>query len=146
MMPKGKTWIHMTDETSVPQTMTPSEFLEFLRESEDIEDVGTEDVRGEQAVHLRGPVDVMELAEKTDSKAAERFSKMPGAQKLEMLIDVWVVEADNRMTRMKATVSHPDQKGAIEVGGDLLEYDVPLDKAQEPDEDEVAEFDELSGG
>jgi hypothetical protein len=145
MLPKGKEWVHMNDPTAV-RTMTPSEFLAFLRESPEIAEVGREDVRGEPSIHLRGPVDIMELAEKTDSKAAEQFSKIPKAEEMEMLIDIWVAESDDRMNRMKLEMSHPDAEGTLRISGDIVEYDVSLDRAQEPPGDEVAEASELGVG
>jgi hypothetical protein len=146
VIPKGKSWLHVNDPTAFNSTMTPSEFLEFLRESPEISEVGREDVRGQRSVHLRGPVDIVELVKKTDSRAAEQFSKIPRASEMDMVIDVWVAEDDDRMNRMKVRISHPSAKGSMEISGELLEYDVSLDSAEEPPADDVAEASDVGVG
>ncbi|HEV2061990.1 MAG TPA: hypothetical protein VGR12_03980, partial [Solirubrobacteraceae bacterium] len=99
LIPPGKEWIRLPDDS--PSTMTPSEFVDFLRGTGDVEEVGTEQVRGRDAVHLRGPLDMKKLLERTDSPAARQFSQMPQAEELEATIDVWIDEADERVSRMR---------------------------------------------
>lgn len=144
LLPAGKTWLHMTEPATT--TMTPPEFLEFLRESPEIEEAGREEVRGQQTVHLRGPLDMKKLVENTSSQAAKQFAQIPQADELKVTIDVWIAEEDDQLRRMALAMTHPDAPGEMRIEGDILEYDVSLDKAQAPPKDEVAEADELSSG
>ncbi|MDQ3741578.1 MAG: hypothetical protein M3389_11625 [Actinomycetota bacterium] len=143
LLPAGKTWLKVDDATA--STMTPAEFIEFLRESENIEDAGSEQVRGKDTVHLRGPLDFKKLAENTDSATAKRFAQMPQIEEIDATIDVWVDKGDDRIARMKLAMSHPDATGSMKVDADILEYDVPLDKAKAPPAGEVAEAQGLGG-
>ena len=142
-IPEGKRWLHL-DEPATP-SMTPPEFLEFLRDSPDIEEVGTEDVRGEPTLHLRGPLDMKELVRNTSSQAARQFAAIPQAGELEVTVDVWIAERDDRLRRMAMKMTHPDAPGEMRIEGDILEYDVPLDAAQAPPAGDVAEPEEIGG-
>jgi hypothetical protein len=138
ILPAGKQWLRFAGDPTTT-TMPPREFLAFLRESAKIEDAGTETIRGEQAVHLRGPLDMPKLVEETGGDAAEQFKQIPQAAKLAVHLDVWVAEADDRMLRMTMRMTHPDQTGSMEIDSDILEENVPLDPASAPDEDTVAD-------
>jgi hypothetical protein len=135
-LPAGKKWLKVTDET--PSTMTPSEFVAFLRESEEIQDVGQEEVGGRPTRHLRGPVDMQRLAESTSSQAAQQFSQIPEASKMQALVDVWIA-GDDTLAKMALDISHPDAAGSINVVGDDVEYDVSLDGVEAPPDSEVAD-------
>ena len=142
-IPAGKRWLHL-DEPATP-TMTPPEFLEFLRDSPDIEEVGSEDVRGEPTLHLRGPLDMKELVRDTSSQAARQFAAIPQAGELKVTVDVLIAERDDRLRRMAMRMTHPDAPGEMKIDADILEYDVPLDAAQAPPAGEVAEPEEIGG-
>jgi hypothetical protein len=142
-LPAGKKWLRMGDET--PTTMTPPEFLEFLRTSPSIKEVGRDDVRGERAVHLRGPLDMKKLAESTSSAAAQKFAKIPQAEEMKVVVDVWIRETDDRLARMALELTHPDAPGAMKMSGDIVDYDVSLDSAQAPPADQVVDQSELGG-
>ena len=145
LKPKDKDWLHVDDPTATT-TMTPAEFVEFLRESPEIEEAGREQVRGEQAIHLSGPVDFKKLAENTSSKAVEQFKRIPQAEEMKMLIDVWVAEKDDRIMRMAIEASHPAAQGKMRMTADILEYDVSLDGVEKPAAGEVAEGKDIAGG
>ncbi len=142
-LPDGKEWLRLGDET--PTTMTPPEFLEFLRSSPSIKEVGREDVRGERAVHLRGPLDMKKLAESTSSAAAQKLAKIPQAEEMKVVVDVWIRESDDRLTRMGLELTHPDAPGKMKMSGDILDYDVSLDAAKAPPASKVADRSELGG-
>ncbi|HEV2061347.1 MAG TPA: hypothetical protein VGR12_00730 [Solirubrobacteraceae bacterium] len=143
LIPPGKEWFRVPDDS--PSTMTPAEFVDFLRGTGDVEEVGTEQVRGRKAIHLRGPLDMKELLERTDSPAARQFSQMPQAEELEATIDVWIDEADERVSRMRLEMTHPDTTGSMELSADILEYDVPLEGIDAPPAAKVADGSELGG-
>ncbi len=144
VLPAGKKWLHMTEPATT--TMTPPEFLEFLRDSPEISEAGRETIRGKETVHLRGPLDMKKLVENTSSQAAKQFSQIPQAEELKVTIDVWIAEESDELTRMSMRMTHPDAPGEMKIDGDILEYDVSLDKAEAPPEGEVAEASELTGG
>ena len=43
-------------------SMSPSKFVEFLRDSGDVENEGTEEIRGQQTTHVSGPLDIRKIA------------------------------------------------------------------------------------
>ena len=143
VLPDGKEWLRVPDDT--PATMTPSEFVEFLLGTDEVEQVGTEQVRGRRAIHLRGPLDMKKLIENTDSAAARQFSEMPQVEEIEATIDVWVDEADERVSRMALEMSHPDAPGTMNIRADMLEYDVSLKGIEPPPAAKVADGGELGG-
>ena len=59
-----------------PSQLDPAVFLEFLRGADDIEVVGSEDVRGVETTHFSGTLDVDELAEHAPADAREDVKAM----------------------------------------------------------------------
>jgi outer membrane lipoprotein-sorting protein len=143
-LPKGKEWLRM--EAPVASTsMTPAEFLDYLEQAPEIEDVGTETVRGEETTHLSGPLDVKRLIEKTNSELAKQFSQLPDADQMKADIDVWVEKDDTQLRRMKLRMTHPKGDTTMTMSGDILEWDVPTDDIKAPPKDEVVDASELGG-
>lgn len=136
-LPPEKTWLRMPDDT--PRTMTPAEFVEFLREADDVENVGREQIRGVSNIHLRGPLDIGELVEDTSSEAARYFSRLPGADEFDATIDAWISEEDDRITRMALLLTYPDTSGSMSMTADVLKYDVSLEGVEPPDPATIAD-------
>jgi hypothetical protein len=135
-IPEGKEWFKTPDPPT--STMEPAEFVRFLRESEGVENVGTEEIRGEQTTHFRGPLDLEKLAEASDAEVLEQIKASPEAKEFDILVDVWVME-NGLPARIGMKVTAPDKvSGQMTMTSDILEYDVPVD-AKEPPADEVAE-------
>jgi hypothetical protein len=135
-IPEGKEWLKTTDPPT--STMEPAEFVRFLRESEGVENVGTEEIRGEQTTHFRGPIDLEKLAEASDNDVLERLKQSPDAQELDMVVDVWVME-NGLPARIALKITAPDKvEGEMTMTSDILEYDVPVD-VEPPPADKVAE-------
>lgn len=144
-LPRGKRWARITDEDLAAPTMTPSEFLGFLRDNDDVEEVGREEVRGRPAVHIRGPVDVRRFIEESpDSPFAERLRRNPALEDLDMDVDVWVTEDDDRIARMGLVMTVDGTEGELRMDADILEYDVPLDFGKPP-ADQVVDLGDLGG-
>ena len=130
-LPPGKTWLRMPDDT--PAAMTPAEFVEFLREADDVEDAGREEIRGTPTVHLRGPLDIGQLVEDTSSESARYFKRIPGAEEFDATIDAWISEEDDRLKRLGLVLTHPGASGSMRMTTDVLEYGVSLEGAEPPD-------------
>lgn len=141
-LPPGKEWLKTPDPPT--STMAPSEFVEFLRGSEGIEEVGTEEIRGKQTTHFRGPIDLEKLAEESGPDIVQELRKSPEAKDMKFIADVWVDE-EGLPARLNMEISHPDASGSLKMSSELLEYDVPLDVEAPPAED-VADPGELGQG
>jgi hypothetical protein len=141
VMPPGKRWLHMRDPAMAAQTMTPSEFVRFLEDADDVEDLGEEPVAGTRATHFRGKVDVGELAEETGGATAKRFERILAGRKLEMPIDVWVT-ADGLPKLMRINIDDGAARVRMEV--EALEYGVPVN-VEPPPERTVVEESEFGG-
>jgi LppX_LprAFG lipoprotein len=135
-IPDGKEWVKTPD--SPTSTMEPAEFVKFLRESEGVENVGTEEIRGDETTHYRGPVDLERLARESDADVFEQIKQSPEALEFDMVIDVWVLE-DGLPARIAMELTAPGKtSGGMTMTADVLEYDVPVD-AEAPPADKVAE-------
>jgi hypothetical protein len=129
-VPAGKEWLELPDPPT--STLSPSEFAKFLRDSEGVKNVGTEQIRGEQATHFRGPLDLQKLAEESGSEIGERLRNTPWAESVDFIIDIWVAP-DGLPSRIAADISMPDQtQGSLKVTSDVLEYDVEVDAEKPP--------------
>jgi hypothetical protein len=128
-LPDGKEWVEVDTGPNVA-SLSPSEFVEFISKADDVEDVGSEVIRGEPAIHLRGPLDIKKLGEATGPKAEQLTAGLP--DDVDFDIEVWIRESDARLTRMKLEMSSEDQ-GSLEFTADVLGYDVPLDRATAPE-------------
>ena len=142
VLPAGKKWLRVPDDT---RTMSPTEFIDFLQGTSDVEEVGTEEVNGEQAVHLRGPLDMEKLAEKAGSSVARQFEQIPNADEIDATIDVWIGEEKALIWRLRTKLSHPDAPGSMEVSADLLDYGVSLKGVKPPPAAQVADGSQLGG-
>jgi hypothetical protein len=129
-VPAGKEWIELRDPPT--STLSPSEFAAFLRDSEGVENVGTERIRGQRTTHFRGPLDLEKLAEESGPDIVERLRRSPAAKDMEFMIDIWVAP-DGLPSRIAADISMPGQlSGSMEVTSDILEYDVEVDAERPP--------------
>ena len=141
-LPRGKRWVHMRDSTGAQKTMTPSEFVEFLRDADDVEEVGPETVRGKVTTRYRGKVDVGELARRTGGETARRFERILGGRDIDLPIEAWVdVAGQIARIRIDWDVPGPGDQ-SVELDGDILEYGVRVD-AQRPPARLVVDEDEL---
>jgi hypothetical protein len=140
-LPKGK-WVKMQDPPT--STLSPSEFVGFLRDSDGVERVGAATIRGEETTHYRGSLDIEELAEESGSEIVERLRNTPNVDDLDITVDVWV--GDDRLpARLALELSARDQvSGSMKITSDVLEYDVPVE-ADPPPAESVVEAQGLGG-
>lgn len=142
----GKEWVRidtaeaagqMGIEVSQLQQMggnDPRQQLAYLTGvSDDVEEVGEEEIRGEQTTHYRGTVTidaVIEQLERDDALAdPDRFREMAEEMGLdEVGYDVWI-DDDGRARRMAQTVPAPPEAGGgeIEIVLDLYDFGTDVD-------------------
>jgi hypothetical protein len=144
-MPEGKEWLHLRDESLAQQSLTPKQFVDFLRGEPEVSVVGRETVRGKPTVRLRGPLDIRELAERVGSgPIVDRVKDRPEiADRLHAEIEVWIGEQDRRLERMALTMRADGISGTMRLSSDILDHDVDLDDVEPPPERLVADEDEL---
>jgi hypothetical protein len=132
--PAGK-WIKTEDPPT--STMSPTEFVDFLKDSEGVEEVGKEDVGGEPATHYRGPLDLDKLAEESGPAIIQSLKDNPQADKLDLTVDVWVRE-DGLPARFALEITAPGEaEGSMKVSSDILDYDVPVNADPPPASDVI---------
>ena len=129
-LPEGKEWLATQDPPT--STMSPSEFVEFLRDSGDVENEGTEEIRGQQTTHYSGPLDIRKIAEEGGSELVQRLNRQPHVEEMETRIDIWVGE-NGLPARMEFEAKPPDgQDGHLKMTTDILEYNVEVDVEAPP--------------
>jgi hypothetical protein len=132
--PEGK-WIKTEDPPT--STMSPTEFVSFLKDSEGVEEVGTEDVGGEETTHYRGPLDLDQLAEESGPAIIESLKDNPEADKLDITVDVWVRD-DGLPARFALEISAPGEaEGSMKISSDITDYDVPVNAEPPPASDVI---------
>jgi hypothetical protein len=121
--------------------MSPDQQLAALEATGDVKEVGKEEIRGEQTVHLRGSVRLSDYidalpAERGEAarKALDELSKLPGADASELdaptPFDMWIGE-DKLVRRITSKVTTPAQQGVpggeMEIRMDFSDFGTPVD-------------------
>lgn len=146
LLPEGKRWIYTVDATAMPQTMTLSEFADFLTEADGIEDKGETVVRGTPATHYQGRVSIRDLAEKSDGAYAKRVAAALRDEDVTLPLEAWI-SGEGKLVRMALTVD--GGKDSFSMTADILEYGASTATIKAPPKDETiseAEFDALTEG
>ena len=110
--------------------------------SDDIEEVGEEDVRGEPTTHYRGTVQIddvlAQLEEEEGLVDADRFREQAEAIGMDELdFDVWIAD-EGRARRMAMVVAVPPEAGAgsgdaeVDVVMEMFDFGSPVDVAPPP--------------
>lgn len=129
----------------------PTVNLQLLRgATEDVEELGTEDIDGETTTHYRVVADVEDAAAQAEGVSQQQVSditRQTGQSSVEM--EVWIDESD-RIRRVAQTVdlsqaemveAGADMQGTIDVTVDLRDFGTQVD-IDEPAEGEVVDIDE----
>jgi hypothetical protein len=142
----GAGWVHAVDRSSAPETMTMSEFADFLANADRVESKGDTQINGRKVEHFGGEVNVTELAKETGGETAKRFQKALGDDDLFLPIEVWIDE-QGRPARMTMSIDDGG-KQSMSVTADILEYGVDVDVQPPPEADTISEqeFEELTAG
>lgn len=133
----------------------PSKQMEMLRGvSDDVEEVGTEELRGTSTTHYKATVDVDKALEQMPEEARASFKKtyeMMGTTSIPT--EVWI-DDDGLLRRQKFEVDLSKAKGALAPGGqaptnmafDIEFYDFGAEvDVEPPPASEVTDFAELQG-
>ena len=150
-LPGGKPWLRLDLEAlgkekgvnlgqlSQLSQSDPSQALEYLRgASEDVREVGEEDVRGEATTHYRLTVDLDRVADEVPGQEASvrRVVELSGVK--EVPTDVWI-DDEGRVRRLKLLYENmrfaPDQKGDMRMTMELYDFGVDVEVAPPPREE-----------
>jgi len=122
----------------------PSQALDFIQgASDDFEEAGHEQVRGEQTTHYKGTIDLQKVAEEAPADVQEQYrklSELSGNQKVPM--DVWI--GDDGLVRKIAFTQAVPNGGSVKMEEEF--YDFGTDEQVEvPADDEVVDLTALLG-
>ena len=133
----GKRRIRTSDpEILGGPTLTPDALGEMLEAAGEVETLRKERMRGVETTHLRGTVDMRELAERADEPGAEKFLRNLGGSDAPLPIDIWI-GPDRRPVRYHVEIELPRPGGGraqfAMVDFQVDEYEVPVDTEPPPD-------------
>jgi hypothetical protein len=143
-LPAGKKWMHSVDRGVAPSTMTMREFLDLIRESGDVDELGGERVRGRATTHYKATVSMDDLFERSPDETKRRFRekfKQFEGKGLEFPIEVWI--DDEELVR-RMVIDWKFGKDRMHLAADILDYGVNVPSAP-PDESTVVEESEVPG-
>ena len=155
-LPEGADWIKVdlreaTEGTGLDfaqlQQMggsDPTETLRYMKATGEVEEVGTEEVRGVETTHYEATIDLREypkLAPEGEREAAERtidaLIERTGSETID--VEVWI-DDDDLVRRMKQEFTQrlPDGQGEMEMQQTMEMYDFGTEvEIDLPDEDDV---------
>jgi hypothetical protein len=147
VMPAGKRWMHVRDKSMATTTMSPSDFVELLRDSETVAEAGREPLRGRPSTRYRGTVTVDELLDHSPPETRRQFAAFRRFKDLRIGVEVWVHDHSDLPGRMDLNIRamHRGRRSAMRMNVDILEYGVPVN-AEPPPADQVAEPEEAVTG
>lgn len=161
-LPKGKSWVRFDlatigEEMGVDMSQftqfsnnDPTAALQYLEGATDLEEVGSEEVRGEETTHYEGVVDLQKAADNVEdeelSKAFEQVIEVGGQE--EIPLEVWI-DGDERVARMSYAFEAPvGQVGTepltSEITMEFFDFGTEVDVTI-PSEDESVDLQELMG-
>jgi hypothetical protein len=139
-MPRGKRWVHSVDKTTAPETLTPSEFAQFLANADEVDKVSdVAMVNGKPTAHYVGAVDALDIAEEVGGETEERLDRILQGRHALVPVEAWIGR-DGMPARIRVNCGEQ-----MTMTADILEYGVPVDVARPPAGAtiEEAEFDKL---
>lgn len=164
MLPEGKRWLSMDLEAVGEQagldlsqlmqagTSDPSRSLEVLRgvAEDEVEEVGTEEVRGESTTHYRAAIDMDEAIQQMPEDVREDFRALmvEGGFPDTLPVDVWI-DGDGLPRRyvLSYEMTPPGAGSPIQqtVTMEMFDYGAEVD-VQPPPAEETVDASELGGG
>jgi len=122
----------------------PSQALDFLQgASDDFEEVGQEEVRGEQTTHYKGTVDLEKVAEEAPADVQEQYrklSELTGDKKVPM--DVWI--GDDGLVRKIAFTQAVPNGGSVKMEEELYDFGTDVN-VEEPPANQVVDLQDVLG-
>ena len=134
----------------------PNRQLDMLRGvSDEVEEIGTEDVRGTETTHYKATIEIDKAVEAMPSEAQAALSKQFETLGLETIpTEIWLDE-EGLLRRQKITTDLSKAQGAAAAGGqapteaviDIEFYEFGAEvNVEPPPANEVTDFNELQGG
>ena len=124
----------------------PAQALAYLEAADDVEEIGTEEVRGAETTHYRLTVDLRKAAEGSPEYRAVIEQSLRGGT-AEVPTEVWV-DGDGRVRRVRmvyADVPTPDGEAAdVTVTTELYDFGADVD-VEPPPRDQVLNMDQIAG-
>lgn len=141
-------WIRM-DLTSIPGganqfSQDPSQYLSFLRgASDEIEEVGTEEIDGTETTHYRAELSFDKILEQApnDEAADEIRTQLEalGGEVDSIPADVWIDEDGlPRRMELKMSVEAQGESAEMDITMDLFDYGVEVDVEPPSDYEEIS--------
>jgi hypothetical protein len=99
----GGKWLRIRDDSPLVNLgqNDPSQMLEYLRATSEVEKVGEDTVRGVETTHYEAQIQLDRVAERASPEAAEALRRMTqGADIKEIPLEVWV-DGDNLVRRLR---------------------------------------------
>jgi hypothetical protein len=134
LLPSGKRWVKFTDPNGAVLSglgqNDPAQVLEFLRATGDVDEVGTETIRGVETTHYKAEVEIEKVADRASPEQRPRVERLIDAIKsagIEKIpLEVWVGDDDLvRRMKMDWTFSNPDkpsERASIKFTMDLFDF------------------------
>ena len=138
VMPAGKRWLHSVDKEVAPSTMTYGDFVEMLRATGDVEQLGAERIGGRPTTHYKANVTIDDMLDRSPPETQKRMERYRSFDK-EIPIEVWI-DSDALLRRLRLAIEHRGESAKMDVR--VLEYDVEVN-ADPPPADQVAEESEI---
>ncbi|MDQ3741080.1 MAG: hypothetical protein M3389_09075 [Actinomycetota bacterium] len=140
VLPKGKRWVRLADDSAPAQTMTHEEFIEMLRASGDVEGGSAERIRGRQTTHYSAKVEMDELLDHAPEDARRKYEHLRGAD-FEMPIEAWIDE-EGLLRRIEIDLERDGE--SVRMTADIVEYGTPV-KADLPPAGQTVDEAAISG-
>ena len=129
-LPAGKTWVSF-DEAASPSVEDfylgdPSQLLDFLRATSDVEELGEDLVRGVETTHYRASVDLEKVVEQApEAKRAELRKDLAWREEKTLSVEAWI-DDEGLARRLRALTGADDATMTIEF------FDFGIEVAAEP--------------
>jgi hypothetical protein len=153
-------WLSLTPEElgqagasfgGAPGATDPSQLLEWLRGvSDDVEEVGTEEVRGVETTHLTATVDLQKALDELPAEQREQLAGQLGDIDAAVPVDVWI-DGDSLVRRMEMDLTQlmgqamGGAAGSAMMRMELFDYGEEV-TIEVPDASEVTPFSDVMGG
>ena len=153
-LPKGKRWLKLdvekigqglgVDVSQLGQYNDPTKMLDYLRSSGDVDEVGSDQIRGVDTKHYSAKVDIAKAAQKfkgagtASGTGLDQLVKFLGSSKVP--VDVWV--GDDKLVRRMTMRLEPSGGAAaagfsMNMNMDLFDYGTPVNVSAPPESETV---------
>ncbi|MDA0183604.1 hypothetical protein OJ997_25065 [Solirubrobacter phytolaccae] len=136
LLPEGKRWVHMVEQTAMVETLTLPDFIDFLRESDTVENLGESTAGGRKLTHYRGKLSAKDLADRIGGETDANFERLLGRQDLLAPVDAWIGD-DGSIEKVTMSAEAGGSKVTSHV--ENVAFGVPADFRPPPEREVVSE-------